>query len=86
VMTRVGAEFQSHLAALAMRDIPADRVQDAIERSVNRVLEHRLARRHQQLLGRLRESGPGAEQDAIQQELKECAGQLMALRGRRVVG
>ncbi len=86
VMSAVDPSAQSHLAALVMREVPAERVQESLEKGVNRLVERRLSHRHRALLQRFREVGVGSEQEALQQELKECARELNRLRGRRTVG
>jgi DNA primase len=86
----VAAEIEGgakrHLAELAMRETPAERVQELVERGVRRMVEGRLLRRHGELLRRLGEVGPGSEQEAIRSALNECAEELGKLRGQRVMG
>ena len=86
VMSAVDPSVQSHLAALVMREVPAERVQESLEKGVNRLVERRLSQRHRALLQRFREVGAGSEQEALQQELNECARELNRLRGQRTVG
>jgi DNA primase len=86
VMGVVEPSAQGHLAAMIMREIPPERVQELMERGVSRLTERRLTQRHRALLQRFGEVGPGSEQEALQQELNECAQRLSQLRGRRVVG
>jgi len=84
VMSVLGPATRAHLAQLLMQETPTERVQETMERGVNRLIERRLSQRYQRLLRR--EVGPGAEQEALQRELKECAEQLTRLLGQRVVG
>lgn len=86
VMKAVDASAQSHLAALLLRETPPERVQELMERGVNRLTERRLLLRYRALLQRFGAVGPGSEQEALQQELKECARQLSQLSSQRVVG
>jgi len=86
VMAGLDESAHAHLADLAMRQVPAERVQETMEGYLRRLVERRLQRRRDGLLRRLETVGPGSEQEALAAELNECNERLGKFLSRRIVG
>jgi DNA primase len=86
LMAEVGADARGLLAGLALRGVPEERVEESVERGVQRLIEARLRQQRQGLLERLSQVATEEEKDAIRRELTEVARRRSELAGQRIVG